>query len=88
MAVARGEGYGVVGFPTRPGDGLIKASTRFKVPRVPGPSRVPSQSVRGVKSRLPKLRSPKARRSQLNVPPVATGGTIMGASTSTTRVGY
>ena len=34
--MAKGEGnFGVTGFPTRPGNGLIKASSKFKVPKVP-----------------------------------------------------
>lgn len=71
----------VQGFPTRPGDGLIKASSKFKVARVPGASKAPSQSVKGVKARV-------SKRRQLGVAPVATGSAIMGASTSTSRVGY
>ena len=34
-AMKNSEGYGVTGFPQRAGDGLIKASAKFKVPKVP-----------------------------------------------------
>jgi hypothetical protein len=41
--MAKREGFEVTGFPTRPGNGLIKASTKFKVPKVPKPKVVPAE---------------------------------------------
>lgn len=35
MAVRPDEGVRVVGFPQRAGDALIRATSRFKVPKVP-----------------------------------------------------
>lgn len=54
MAEKNSEGYGVTGFPQRAGDALIKASTKFKSPRVPTASKLPSTKA----PKLPKVRTP------------------------------
>lgn len=42
--MAKSEGnFGITGFPTRPGNGLIKASSKFKVPKVPKATKVPTE---------------------------------------------
>jgi hypothetical protein len=52
--MAKEEGYGVTGFPTRAGNGIIKASARFKPPKVPKPSKVVNPLATVAKVKAPK----------------------------------
>lgn len=65
----------VEGFPTRPGIALIKASTKGRPRKAPLASKIANPLL-------------KIRKRQLGTPPVANGGTVTGAATSTSRVGY